>query len=104
MTNNVHDSVLIFSTETTEGVRDFSLMGGKVRAGLVSLDALEENIVEIGPTLERVVASLRRTALNSGLSEVTVAIGVNAKGKVGLLGTGSELGGSATITLKFSTK
>jgi hypothetical protein len=36
-----------------------------------------------------------------GLGEVEVAVGINGKGQVGFLGTGAEVGGTATLTLKF---
>jgi hypothetical protein len=52
--------------------------------------------------LEGIIESLKATAKDSGLTEVTVAVGLNAKGAVGFLGTGAEAGGSATLTLKFS--
>ena len=36
------------------------------------------------------------------LEEVTLSVQVNAKGELGILGTGGELGGSGGITLKFA--
>ena len=36
-----------------------------------------------------------------GLKSVSVAVGINGKGQVGFLGTGVEVGGSATLTLLF---
>lgn len=36
------------------------------------------------------------------LEEITLSVQVNAKGELGILGTGGELGGSGGITLKFS--
>ena len=35
------------------------------------------------------------------LKSFEVAVGVNAKGEVGFLGTGVEVGADATLTLKF---
>lgn len=35
------------------------------------------------------------------LEEITLSVQVNAKGELGILGTGGELGGSGGITLKF---
>ena len=34
-------------------------------------------------------------------AEVTVALGVNATGKIGFLGTGAQMGGTASLTLTF---
>lgn len=35
------------------------------------------------------------------LEEITLSVQVNAKGELGILGTGGELGGSGGITMKF---
>lgn len=35
------------------------------------------------------------------LEEITLSVQVNAKGELGILGTGGELGGSGGLTLKF---
>lgn len=35
------------------------------------------------------------------LEEITLSVQVNAKGELGILGTGGELGGTGGITLKF---
>ena len=41
---------------------------------------------------------------NSGLKleEITLSVQVNAKGELGILGTGGELGGAGGITMKFA--
>ena len=36
------------------------------------------------------------------LEEITLSVQVNAKGELGILGTGGELGGSGGITMKFT--
>ena len=36
------------------------------------------------------------------LEEITLSVQVNAKGELGILGSGGELGGSGGITLKFA--
>ena len=36
-----------------------------------------------------------------GLKEVSIAVTVNGRRPVGSLGTGAEVGGGATLTLKF---
>lgn len=92
------EKVLIFSTDSTT---DLNLMGGDGKAGTVSLSELENNIAEMSPAINGVVEKLKATAAATGLTEVSLAIGINAKGKVGFLGTGAEMGGNATITLKF---
>ena len=39
--------------------------------------------------------------LSYSLPVETIAVSINGKGQVGFLGTGGELGGSATLTLSF---
>jgi hypothetical protein len=53
------------------------------------------------PGLGAIIADVKGNAAALGLSEVSVELGVNAKGTVGFLGTGAELGGNSTLTLKF---
>jgi hypothetical protein len=38
------------------------------------------------------------------LTVVTVAVGIDATGKIGILGTGAEAGGEATLTLTFERR
>jgi hypothetical protein len=47
------------------------------------------------------MSDVKEAAVALGLQEVSVSLGINAKGKIGFLGTGSELGGEASLTLKF---
>lgn len=96
------DKVFIFSSEHTDPSNDVSLMGDKAPLGSVDLAVLKSRLEDMRPALIGVVDSLKTSVKDKGLTEVTVAIGINAKGAVGFLGTGAEAGGSATLTLKFN--
>lgn len=95
-------SVLIFSTEQTDETNLNLLSDDRPTVGKVELQDLKKNLDEMGPAIDGVVDAVKSAAAAKGLSEITLAIGINAKGKVGFLGTGSEVGGTATLTLKFS--
>ena len=77
-------------------------MGEKAVGGLVKLTELEQNLEDMGPAINSVMGSLKKTATEKGLTEVTISLGINAKGKVGFLGTGAEIGGTATLSLKYA--
>ena len=91
--------VVIFSSEHDDPKKLMS--GAKARATSIPISELEENIAQIGPAISGVVSKLKETALDLGLTEISLSIGINGKGKVGFLGTGAEVGGDATISLKF---
>ena len=95
------EDVLIFSSDTTADPSGYALMGDEARGGVVKLAELEKNLEDMGPAINGVIGSLKKTAAEKGLAEVTLSLGINAKGKVGFLGTGTEIGGTATLSLKY---
>ena len=101
---STNDDVLIFSSDTTADVSEYRLMGVRAIGGVVKLDELKQNLEDMGPSISGVIESLKKTAGKQGLAEVTISIGINAKGKVGFLGTGGEIGGTATLTLKYGVR
>jgi hypothetical protein len=68
---------------------------------VTTVGALRESINSFMPGLGAIIDDVKEKALAAGLKEVSVALGVNAKGTIGFLGTGTELGGTASTTLKF---
>lgn len=80
--------------------RDLDILGG-TGGGVVTVGALRASVKEFMPALGAVMNDVKEAAVALGLEEVSVSLGINAKGAIGFLGTGSELGGEATLTLKF---
>ena len=68
----------------------------------VTVAKLRASVDEVAPAITAIVDNMKEKAKAKGLTEITLALGINGKGTVGFLGTGAEIGGSATITLKFS--
>ena len=95
--------VIIFSGEAKSAPDDFDLLGIQP-GGAVTVAALRENFGSFMPALELIIKDVRTAGAKSGLTEVSIALGIDAKGKVGFLGIGTEAGGNATLTLKFSVK
>ncbi|MEP6018885.1 MAG: hypothetical protein ABJ251_10450 [Paracoccaceae bacterium] len=94
------ERVLIFSSEKTTMNDDYSLMGGET-VGAVEVEELIGNFAKIQPTVNSLIERAKDASSDGSLQEVTVSLGINAKGAVGFLGTGAEIGGSATLTLKY---
>ncbi|MEM8971060.1 MAG: hypothetical protein AAGD43_03240 [Pseudomonadota bacterium] len=92
--------VLIFSSDDYD--HELELMSSNEKAGAVPLGELQRNIEEFGPAINGVVDKLTEAAKPNGLTTIAIKIGLNAKGKVGFLGNGAEIGGDASITLTFS--
>lgn len=96
------DKVLIFSDDYTDPAQDAGLLQDKSRAGWVDIATLKANLDDLRPALEGVIDSLKTSGKAKGLTEVTIAVGINASGTVGFLGTSGSVGGEASLTLKFS--
>jgi hypothetical protein len=79
---------------------DFDLLDERRKVS-VPVDELRRNLEEFMGSLGEILPAAENTAAGIGLKSVTVAVGINGKGQVGFLGTGVELGGSATLTLTF---
>lgn len=78
------------------------LLGKRSGATEVSIDTLKENIQKFVASLNDLLPSMTVAPSSGfGLKSFEVAVGVNAKGEVGFLGTGVEVGADATLTLKF---
>ena len=54
--------------------------------------------------LQDVLQTAPETVGGFRLTEMTITLGVSAKGRVSLLGTGGEAGGKGGITLKLTRK
>jgi preprotein translocase subunit Sss1 len=88
--------VLLFSASSS----DFDLLDEKRKIAL-PVDELRNNLEDFIVSLQDILAAADKPAGKMGLKSASVAVGINAKGQVGFLGTGVEVGGSATLTLTF---
>jgi hypothetical protein len=89
-------TVLIFSSSSSQ----FDLLDEKRKIEL-PVDELRKNLDYFMASLKEVLPAIDKPTGGMGLKSVRVAVGINGKGQVGFLGTGVEVGGSATLTLTF---
>ncbi|QPF86586.1 hypothetical protein IC762_10025 [Bradyrhizobium genosp. L] len=90
------DKVIIF----TKNADEFELLGEKSKVEL-PVDDLRRNLEEFMSAFKDILPAAEKPAAGLGLKTISVALGINGKGQVGFLGTGVEVGGSATLTLTF---
>jgi hypothetical protein len=88
--------VLVF----TDSSGDFDLLDEKRKVAL-PVDELHKNLEDFMASLQDILPAADKPTAGMGLKTVSVAVGINGKGQVGFLGTGVEIGGSATLTLTF---
>lgn len=88
--------VIVFTGEVT----DFDLLDEKRKVELPTAD-LRKNLDEFMAALKDILPAAENSKTGLGLKTVCVALGINGKGQVGFLETGTEVGGSATLTLTF---
>ena len=77
------------------GKDDFQLLGEKSQAKL-PVDKLRNNLDAFMASLKDILPSVDDAGSGFGLKTLPVAVGINGKGQVGFLGTGAEVGGTAT--------
>jgi hypothetical protein len=82
---------------------EFGLLDEK-RQSLLPVDELRQNMDSFLASLKNILPSDDKTADGMKLTVVTVAVGIDAAGKIGILGTGAEAGGDATLTLTFERR
>jgi hypothetical protein len=87
--------VLVFT-----GSGEAGLLDEKRRVAL-PVSELRKNLDDFVASLQDILPTAEKSAGGIKLKSVSVAVGVNGKGQVGFLGTGAEVGGSATLTLNF---
>lgn len=80
------------------------LAGGREKRLLsftLPTETLKENLSKFLATLDVMLPQADAKAGGYHLDSFEVAVSINGKGEIGFLGTGGELGGSATLTLSF---
>ena len=96
-------AVIIFTPGVEHGPysADADLLGDSP-GGVTTIGTLRDNLSTLLPGLSTIITDIKEKAVSSGLQEVSLALGISAKGSIGFLGTGSEVSGTASITLKFN--
>jgi hypothetical protein len=87
----------------TKADSEFELLDEKRKVTL-PVDELRKNLDDFIGSLRDILPIADSPTAGIGLKTVTVAVGINGKGQVGFLGTGVEIGGSATLTLTFERR
>jgi hypothetical protein len=68
------------------------------------VDELRKNLKAFLDAFKDALPDESQQPAGLGLKTVSVAVGIDGKGTVGLWGTGVEVGGNATLTLTFERK
>ncbi|WP_299919350.1 hypothetical protein [uncultured Roseobacter sp.] len=74
---------------------------GKPDWNAVDQGVLQTNLDQLITSLRETFTKLDKEDETFSVSEIEVSVGVSASGKVGLLGTGVEAEGTASLTVKF---
>jgi hypothetical protein len=113
------DYIYVITDEPSTGSRDGSITRNPYddhpprtptagRPGIpVSAEKLEQGMAEFLQTMGRVIkhAQTRATELGSmELDEIELSVEVNGEGQLSLLGSGTKIGGSSAMTLRFKKK
>jgi hypothetical protein len=90
------DTVIIFSKGDA-----FELMDGGAHGTALPVDELRKNLDAFTKSLRSLLPAVANAGGGFGLKMVELAVGIDGKGHVGVLGTGVEVGAQATIKLTF---
>lgn len=87
---------------------DTSRTAPMTRPGIpVSAAKLEQGMIDFLQTMGRVIKSAQQRATELGgmeLNEIELSVEVNGEGQLSLLGSGTKVGGSGAMTLRFKHK
>ena len=75
-------------------------------SSLVPVSTLRDNLAQLLNNIDESLAQINQQETKSGfeIDEIELAVGINAKGKVGLWSVGAEAGSNASIKLKLKRK
>jgi hypothetical protein len=73
----------------------------KLLSFTLPVDTVKKNLEEFLASLDQILPGAAEKKQGFGVDTFQVAVSINGKGQIGFLGTGGELGGSATLTLTF---
>jgi hypothetical protein len=105
MNANINDQEVVIFSRDAERMpygKGADLLGDSP-GGVTTVGRLRKSFGDLMPGLGAIIEDAKAQAAGLGLREVSVALGVNAKGTVGFLGTGAEAGGTASLKLVFKT-
>ena len=85
----------------TGGTSSLNILDEKARFSKLPPARPRKNLDEFMAALKDILPAAEKSKTGLGLKTVCVALGINGKGQVGFLETGTEVGGSATLTLTF---
>lgn len=94
----MNDVVVVF------GAPDIQKRGGQAVWNAVDQEVLGANLQALVGSLCESFAKLEAEVGSYSVEEIQVSVGVSASGKVGILGTGVEAEGSASLSVTFKKK
>jgi hypothetical protein len=81
------------------------LLGGSDRVWKrINVETLKENVDRLVSSLSYSLSPTASTSSGFRVSEISVAVTINASGEIGILGTGVEVGAEASLTLTLTPK
>ena len=96
------DQVIVFAdAKVTEGKKGFLAAQSGVVAVALPTETIKANLKNFLASLDQMLPDKEPPKTGYLLESFEVAVSIDATGKVGFLGTGAEVGGSATLTLSF---
>lgn len=99
----VDKKIIIFSggSDEASGEQPELLSDAADTLGGVPVQKIKQNLDEFVSALDEIIPKAEDTETGFRLKSFDVSVGINGKGQVGFLGTGTEVGATATLTLKF---
>lgn len=68
------------------------------------IEELQHNLILLLKSVDGVVQDINSGLIHSNISEVQVNIGIDGRGKVGLLGIGTEVSAGASMSVKIAVR
>jgi hypothetical protein len=91
----------VFVLTGAEGVAEGFVRGPSTQATEVPVETLKSRLENLSAQLQDIMPDKEARHNGFQLQSFTVAVGIDAKGTVGFLGTGASVGSHATFTLRF---
>jgi len=94
--------VLALQDEETDRLGPFKWAEARFARSKLSVDEVRDNLSDFLRSMETVVQGIPGKLGGLSVSTVSLKAEISAKGKVSLLGTGGELGGTGGITITLT--
>jgi hypothetical protein len=96
------DEVIVFANADVKAAQKGLLDSQRgVVSSQLPIATIKNNLDNFLASLNQMLPDADSPKKGYGLDGFEVAVSIDAKGQVGFLGTGAEVGGSATLTLSF---